>query len=105
MVAVSRTADNRHHWQDVTVGSILGLAIAYVAYRAYYPHLSHEMSHLALAPRFEDPNGDEEGHDGEGDEEAQLRLGEDDDEEGEPVVPRPSEDQLVWREDNGRNGS
>lgn len=27
MVAVSRTADNRHHWQDVTVGSLLGLSI------------------------------------------------------------------------------
>lgn len=101
MVAVSRTADNRHHWQDVTVGSILGLAIAYVAYRAYYPHLSHEMAHLALAPRFDDAGEDD--HEGEGDEEAQLRL--DDDEDGEAVLPRPSEDQLVWREDNGRNGS
>jgi hypothetical protein len=64
LVAASRTADNRRkvlnvetrwgrllkrvaevfflgfcfadHWQDVTVGSILGISIAYVAYRAYF---------------------------------------------------------------------
>lgn len=92
MVAVSRTADNRHHWQDVTVGSILGLAIAYVAYRAYFPSLSHEDAHLALAPRVA-----ENENDNETDEEAQLRLEADgDDDEEDRVLPRPSEDQLIW---------
>ncbi|CDZ96845.1 Protein involved in high osmolarity signaling pathway [Phaffia rhodozyma] len=51
MVAVSRTMDNRHHWTDVTVGSILGLTVAYVTYRGYYPPLSHARSHLPYAPR------------------------------------------------------
>ncbi|KAJ9114213.1 hypothetical protein QFC22_005665 [Naganishia vaughanmartiniae] len=55
MVAVSRTADNRHHWQDVTVGSLLGLSIAWVAYRAYFPALSSTNAHLPLAPpHYED---------------------------------------------------
>ncbi|KAH3790616.1 phospholipid phosphatase 5-like [Dreissena polymorpha] len=39
LVAVSRTADYHHHWQDVTVGSILGLVISFVTYRSYYPSL------------------------------------------------------------------
>lgn len=64
LVAISRTMDNRHHWQDVTVGSLLGLGISYVAYRAYFPPLSHPSSHLPLAPRemvtSVSPAGDEE---------------------------------------------
>ena len=39
MVAVTRTEDYRHHWQDVTVGGILGFVIAYFAYRQYFPAL------------------------------------------------------------------
>ncbi|KAH8083073.1 phospholipid metabolism-related protein [Filobasidium floriforme] len=98
MVAVSRTADNRHHWQDVTVGSLLGLGISYVAYRAYYPALSHPSSHLPLAPRDLLPS-----EMGDGDEEDQQdRIGrefrdEDGDGMDDRVVPRPSEEQ-VWRD-------
>ncbi|KNE60609.1 hypothetical protein AMAG_05988 [Allomyces macrogynus ATCC 38327] len=33
LVAISRTTDYRHHWQDVTVGSLLGILVSYLWYR------------------------------------------------------------------------
>ncbi|PGH27706.1 hypothetical protein AJ80_00493 [Polytolypa hystricis UAMH7299] len=39
MIAMSRLADYRHDVYDVTVGSLLGLSIAYFTYRRYYPAL------------------------------------------------------------------
>ncbi|KAL8719805.1 MAG: hypothetical protein Q9225_003240 [Loekoesia sp. 1 TL-2023] len=39
MIAISRCEDYRHDVYDVTVGSALGLLIAYFSYRRYYPSL------------------------------------------------------------------
>ncbi|KAJ7063168.1 phosphatidic acid phosphatase type 2/haloperoxidase [Mycena amicta] len=52
LVAISRTMDNRHHWQDVLVGSILGTVVSYFAYRQYYPSLASEVSHRPYSPRI-----------------------------------------------------
>lgn len=41
------------HWQDVLVGSALGLALAYFSYRQYYPPLTSELSHRPYAPRVQ----------------------------------------------------
>ncbi|EUC56449.1 DPP1-diacylglycerol pyrophosphate phosphatase-like protein [Rhizoctonia solani AG-3 Rhs1AP] len=52
LVAISRTMDYRHHWQDVLVGSIVGLVFAYFAYRQYYPTLESPLSHKPYSPRI-----------------------------------------------------
>ena len=39
LIAISRVDDYYHHWQDVTVGGLLGLSISYITYRQYYPSL------------------------------------------------------------------
>lgn len=51
LVAISRTMDNRHHWQDVLVGSALGTVVSYFSYRQYYPSLASEVSHRPYSPR------------------------------------------------------
>jgi len=40
----------------VTVGSILGLTVAYFSYRQYYPDLADELSHHPYSPRIRDEN-------------------------------------------------
>ncbi|KDQ07946.1 hypothetical protein BOTBODRAFT_38383 [Botryobasidium botryosum FD-172 SS1] len=53
LVAISRTMDYRHHWQDVLVGSLLGITVAFFAYRQYYPALSSPHSHHPFSPRIQ----------------------------------------------------
>ncbi|TFK92111.1 acid phosphatase/Vanadium-dependent haloperoxidase [Polyporus arcularius HHB13444] len=52
LVAISRTMDYRHHWQDVLTGSFLGLVVAYFAYRQYYPQLTSPTSHTPYPQRI-----------------------------------------------------
>jgi hypothetical protein len=53
LVAISRTVDYRHHWQDVTVGAIIGIGLACFSYRQYYPPLWSENSAEPFAPRVD----------------------------------------------------
>ena len=39
LIAISRLEDYRHDVYDVTVGSLLGILVAYFSYSRYYPHL------------------------------------------------------------------
>ncbi|KAF5391417.1 hypothetical protein D9757_001954 [Collybiopsis confluens] len=53
LVAISRTMDYRHHWQDVVAGSLLGTGMAYFSYRQYYPGLANKFSHFPYGPRIQ----------------------------------------------------
>lgn len=44
--------DNRHHWQDVTVGSLAGLLFSYFSYRQYFPALAAADAHIPYEPRY-----------------------------------------------------
>lgn len=51
LIAASRVADYRHHWQDVTAGSIIGSLFAIYSYRQYYPSLAAVKCDCPFSPR------------------------------------------------------
>ena len=53
MIGITRTMDYRHHSQDVGIGMLLGISIAYFSYRQYYPSLAHPFSHRPFASRYD----------------------------------------------------
>ena len=69
-IAMSRMADYRHDVYDVTVGSLLGMSMAYFSYRRYFPGLRHSRCDEPYPSRAQiaDANGtgkfkdDEESH-------------------------------------------
>jgi len=58
-IAISRTADYHHHWQDVIVGSLLGFLTVWVVYRQHYPSLSSPQSAKPLTSIPREPNTSE----------------------------------------------
>lgn len=57
MIAISRCEDYRHDVYDVTVGSILGISIAYFSYRRYFPRLRSSRCHEPFASRAASHDG------------------------------------------------
>lgn len=71
LIAISRLEDYRHDVYDVTVGSTIGMTIAHITYRRYYPPLRSTKCDMPYPSPTEDPQGnfmklrdEEEGLDG-----------------------------------------
>ncbi|KAF9932523.1 hypothetical protein FBU30_007962 [Linnemannia zychae] len=96
LIATSRVADYRHHWQDVTAGSFIGFFFAVFAYRQYYPSLASTKSDRPFAPRIREdflPGGSFLGI-GNGNGNARENIGQryrdDDDDDTHVVLDGPS---------------
>ena len=90
LIAISRCEDYRHDVYDVTVGSILGISIAYFSYRRYYPSLQSRRCDVPFPSRAQATRTDS-GLGKRKDEEARIgTLDEDDAEENEHMPLRES---------------
>lgn len=69
LIAISRCEDYRHDVYDVTVGSVLGMAVAHYTYRRYYPALRNK----GCATPYSNPADDVKGLGKVKDEEERLR--------------------------------
>ncbi|CAG8676648.1 12504_t:CDS:2, partial [Acaulospora morrowiae] len=52
LVAISRTTDYRHHWQDVVTGGLIGFLLSVFSYHQYYPALHSHISHKPYSVRL-----------------------------------------------------
>ena len=57
LIAISRLEDYRHDVYDVTVGSVLGMLIAYFSYKRYYPGLKSSKCDTPYPSRAEQVAG------------------------------------------------
>ncbi|GBC06444.1 hypothetical protein RclHR1_06830012 [Rhizophagus clarus] len=55
LIAVSRTEDYRHHWQDVLAGGLVGFLLSFFAYHQYYPSLNSKISDRPFTIRLKQP--------------------------------------------------
>ncbi|KAI9800891.1 MAG: hypothetical protein M1833_003027 [Piccolia ochrophora] len=53
LIAISRCEDYRHDVYDVTIGSLLGILVAYFSYRRYYPSLRSSNCDIPFPSRAE----------------------------------------------------
>lgn len=90
MIAVSRCEDYRHDVYDVSVGSALGMTVAYWSYRRYWPRLSSPRCHEP----FPYPSGNSIG--GSHDEEESIntwqRVRDEEEAGGDLAAPSPRND-------------
>jgi len=48
LIAIGRTCDYKHHWQDVTVGSLIGLISAFIGYSQFFPSLRDKRASVSF---------------------------------------------------------
>ncbi|RHZ75755.1 hypothetical protein Glove_209g59 [Diversispora epigaea] len=55
LIAITRTMDYRHHWQDVITGSFIGFLFSFFSYHQYYPPLYSHVCHQPFTVRLKKP--------------------------------------------------